>query len=226
MTLLLLDDRTTSDANDAHLRSIAHDVFLMTKLPRSFGVTCRQIEVLKLRASAYREGYHDYKIRYGGIVVYPRLIAAEHGSPSYCERVPSGVAALDGMFGGGIARGSTTLLTGPTGVGKSTIAMQYVYSAAKRGNRAIVYSFDEGLRTATNRAESLGMKVEAEIDRGTLLMMQVDPAELTPGEFVWQIRRDVDELDTRVVVIDSLNGFMNSTPGERDLILHLHELLA
>ena len=171
MTLLLLDDRTTSDANDAHLRSIAHDVFLMTKLPRSFGVTCRQIEVLKLRASAYREGYHDYKIRYGGIVVYPRLIAAEHGSPSYCERVPSGVAALDDMFGGGIARGSATLLTGPTGVGKSTIAMQYAYSAAKRGDRAIVYSFDEGLRTATSRAESLGMKVEAEIDRGLLLMM-------------------------------------------------------
>ncbi len=225
-TVLLLDDRTTSDVNDAQLRSIAHGVIQMTKIPRSFGVTRRQIEVLKLRASAYREGPHDYNIRYGGIVVYPRLVAAEHGSPRYGERVPSGVAALDDMFGGGIARGSATLLTGPTGVGKSTIAMQYAYSAAKRGDRAIVYSFDEGLRTATTRAESLGMKVGDEIERGTLLMMQVDPAELTPGEFVWQIRRDVEERDTRVVVIDSLNGFLNSMPGERDLILHLHELLA
>jgi len=225
-TVLLLDDRTIADVNDAQLRSIAHGVLQLTKVPRSFGITRRQIEVLKLRASAYREGSHDYTIRYGGLVVYPRLVAAEHGSPSYGERVLSGVAELDAMFGGGIARGSATLLTGPTGVGKSTITMQYAYAAAQRGDRAIVYAFDEGLRIAIGRAESLGMDVSRQIHLGNLQMLQVDPAELSPGEFVWQIRRDVEERDSRVVVIDSLNGFLNSMPGERDLILHLHELLA
>ena len=225
-TVLLLDDRTTTDTNDAQLRSIAHGVLQLVKVPRSYGVTRRQLEVLKLRASAYREGRHDYAIRYGGIVAFPRLVASEHESPRFGERIPSGVAELDDMFGGGITRGSSTLLIGPTGVGKSTIAMQYAYAAAKRGDRAIVYAFDEGLRIAKSRAESLAMDIKTEIDRGTLNMVQVDPAELSPGEFIWQIRKDVEQHDTRVVVIDSLNGFLNSMPGERDLILHLHELLA
>jgi circadian clock protein KaiC len=140
--------------------------------------------------------------------------------------VASGVAGLDAMFGGGIARGSATLLTGPTGTGKSSIAMQYAYAAACRGDRAIVYAFDEGLQTAMGRSESLGMDVGKQMERGTLSISQIDPAELSPGEFVWQIRQDVEQKDTRVVVIDSLNGFLNSMPGERDLILHLHELLA
>jgi circadian clock protein KaiC len=224
-TVLLLDDRTT-DVNDTQLRSIAHGVFFMAKVPRSFGVTRRQIEVVKLRGSAYSEGLHDYNIRKGGVRIYPRLIAGDHGDGEFGERIASGIGALDQMFGGGIARGSTTLFTGPTGVGKSTLAMQYAYAAACRGDRAMVYAFDEGLRIAKGRAELLGMDVEAQIERGTLLMTQVDPAELAPGEFIWQIRRDVEERDTRVVVIDSLNGFMNSMPGERDLILHLHELVA
>jgi circadian clock protein KaiC len=225
-TVLLLDDRTTSAMDDAQLRSIAHGVLQLVKVPRSFGATRRQLEVLKLRASAYREGLHDYNIRYGGLVVYPRLVAAEHGSPQYGERVASGIAELDAMFGSGVARGSSTLLTGPTGSGKSSLSMQYAYAAAKRGDRAIVYAFDEGLETAKRRCESLGMNVSEEIERGTLRMSQVDPAELSPGEFVSQIRRDVEENDTRVVVVDSLNGFLNSMPGERDLILHLHELVA
>ena len=142
------------------------------------------------------------------------------------ERIVSGVSELDQMFGGGIACGTATLFTGPTGVGKSTLAMQYAYAAAQRGDRAMVYAFDEGLRVAKSRAGSLRMDMKTEIDRGTLRMSQVDPAELSPGEFIWQIRRDVEENDTRVVVIDGLNGFLNSMPGERDLILHLHELLA
>lgn len=225
-TVLLLDDRTVSDMNDAQLRSIAHGVLQLTNVPRSFGVTRRQIEILKLRASAYREGFHDYNIRHGGLVVYPRLVAAEHTSSLYGERIRSGIGGLDDMLGGGIARGSSTLLTGPTGVGKSTIALQYAYSAAQRGDRAIVYAFDEGLQTIRGRAESLGMNLQSQMDEGNLSISQIDPAELSPGEFVWQLRRDVVEHDTRVVVIDSLNGFLNSMPGERDLILHLHELLA
>ncbi len=225
-TVFLLDDRTVNDGNDFQLRSIAHGVISLTNIPRSFGVTRRQLEVVKMRGSSYREGFHDYSIRYGGVQVFPRLIASEHNRPAAVTRVASGVESLDKMFGGGIVRGSSTLLTGPTGVGKSTIAMQYASAAAKRGDRAIVYAFDEVLSIAKARVNALGMDVQTQIDRGTLSMYQIDPAELSPGEFIWQIRRDVEERDTRVVVIDSLNGFLNSMPGERDLILHLHELLA
>jgi circadian clock protein KaiC len=225
-TVLLLDDRTGTDIGEAQLRSIAHGVIHMAKMPRSFGVTRRQIEIIKLRGSAYREGFHDYKILRGGVVIYPRLVAADYEAPVYAERILSGVAELDEMFGGGIERGSATLLTGPSGVGKSTLAMQFAYAAAQRGDRAIIYAFDEVQRIARRRADSLGMDIKTEIERGTLRMVQIDPAELSPGEFIWQIRRDVEERDTRVVVIDSLNGFLSSMHSEQDLILHLHELLA
>jgi circadian clock protein KaiC len=224
-TVLLLDDLTAS-GRDLQLHSIAHGVIRLEKVTRSYGVTRRQVEVIKLRGSSYREGFHDYVIQYGGVVTFPRLVASEHPGEFVGERILSGLPALDAMFGGGIARGSATLFTGPPGTGKSTLAMQYAYAAAKRGDRAIVYAFDEVLRTARDRATSLGMDVQTELDRGTLAMSQVDPAELSPGEFVCQIRSDVEDKDTRVVVIDSLNGFMNSMPGERDLVMHLHELLA
>jgi circadian clock protein KaiC len=224
-TVLLLDD-LTADGRDLQLHSIAHGVIRLEKVTRTYGATRRQIEVIKLRGSAYREGFHDYVIVCGGVRIFPRLIASEHPSDFDGSRVLSGLPALDDMFGGGIARGSATLFTGPPGTGKSTLAMQYAYAAASNGNRAIVYAFDEVMRTAKSRAISLGMDIEKEVARGTLAMSQVDPAELSPGEFSHQIRSDVEEHDTRVVVIDSLNGFMNSMPGERDLIMHLHELLA
>ncbi|MGA9959737.1 MAG: ATPase domain-containing protein [Acidobacteriaceae bacterium] len=224
-TVLLLDDRT-AEGRDMQLQSIAHGVIRLEKIARSYGVTRRQIEILKLRGSAYREGFHDYTIVCGGLIVYPRLIAAEHSTRFHGERVKSSLSALDKMFGGGINRGSSTLLIGPSGSGKSTLAMMYAYAAAKRGDRAIVYAFDEVLRTAQDRMAGLGMPVGDQIELGTLAMSQVDPAELSPGEFVWQIREDVERKDTRVVVIDSLNGFLTSMPGEHDLTLHLHELLA
>jgi circadian clock protein KaiC len=224
-TVLLLDDRT-AEGSDMQLQSIAHGVIRLEKMRRTYGVTRRQIEIIKLRGSAYREGFHDYMIAKGGLNIYPRLVANEHSTTFAGERIQSDLPALDRMFGGGINRGSSTLLIGPSGSGKSTLAMVYAYAAAKRGDRAIVYAFDEILRTAQDRAESLGMPVRAEIARGTLAMSQVDPAELSPGEFAWQIRRDVEEKDTRVVVIDSLNGFLMAMPGENDLSLHLHELLA
>ena len=224
-TVLMLDDRT-ADGHDLQLQSIAHGVIRLEKLPRSFGVTRRRIEIMKLRGSTFREGFHDYNILREGVVVYPRLVAAEHGTPFKGEQLASGIQQLDELFGGGIPRGSSTLIIGPTGAGKSSLAMQYAYAAAKRDQRAIMYAFDEVLRTAQARAEGLGMNVGAEIRRGTLSMSQIDPAELSPGEFVWQICNDVKEKDTRVVVIDSLNGFMNSMPGESDLLLHLHELLS
>ena len=224
-TVLLLDDRT-AEGSDMQLQSIAHGVLRLEKLQRSYGVTRRQIEVIKMRGTPYREGFHDYTIISGGLVVYPRLVASEHGDGFKGERATSGLPALDKMFGGGIHRGSATLLIGPSGSGKSTIAMLFAYAAARRGERAIVYAFDEVLRTAQDKMEGLGIPVREEIKRGTLGMVQVDPAELSPGEFVWRIRRDVDENDTRVVVLDSLNGFLMSMPGERDLTLHLHELLS
>ncbi len=224
-TVLMLDD-LTGESHDLQLQSIAHGVVRLEKLPRSYGSTRRRVEILKLRGSAYREGFHDYSIHRGGLVVYPRLIASEHGQDFPIERVQSGNARLDAMFGGGIARGSSTLITGPAGAGKSTLSMQYAVAAAERGDRAIVYAFDEVLRTAKERATALGMNVQGALDKGTLAMSQIDPAELSPGEFIAQIQADVAERDTRVVVIDSLNGLLNSMPDERDILLQLHELLA
>jgi len=224
-TVLLLDDRS-AEGSDMQLQSIAHGVIRLDRLKQSYGVNRRHVEVLKMRGSKFREGFHDYTIETGGVCIFPRLVANEHGGGFDNKRVKSGIDGLDSMFGGGINRGSSTLLVGPTGAGKSTLAMQYAYAAAKRQERAIVYSFDEVLRTAQERAEALGLPVREEIKKGTLAMSQVDPAELSPGEFVWQIRRDVEEKDTRVVVIDSLNGFLNAMPGEKDLTLQLHELVA
>ena len=208
------------------LLSIAHGVLRLDKVQQTYGATRRHIEILKLRGSSFREGFHDYTIETGGVRIYPRLVANEHDSTFKTERVKSGIDELDSMFGGGINRGSSSLIIGPTGVGKSTLAMQFAYTAAKRGDRAIVYAFDEVLRTARERAESLGLAVGEEIDKGTLSMSQVDPAELSPGEFIWQIKSDVEERDTRVLVIDSLNGLLNAMTGERDLLLQLHELIA
>ena len=224
-TVLLLDDRS-AEGSDMQLQSIAHGVIRLNKVQRTYGITRRQIEIIKLRGSAFREGFHDYTIKVGGVRIYPRLVANEHPSTFTNERVKSGISALDAMFGGGVNRGSSTLLVGPTGAGKSTMAIQFAYSAARRGDRAIVYAFDEVLRTAQDRAEALGLPVREEIRRGTLAMSQVDPAELSPGEFISQIRSDVETMDTRVVVIDSLNGFLKAMPGEKDLTLQLHELLA
>ena len=225
ITVLLLDDCTT-EGHDLQLQSIAHGVMALQKVSRSFGTTRRHIEVVKMRGSAYREGTHDYTIKTGGVVVFPRLVASEHSEKFPEEQIASGISQLDSILGGGIDRGSSVLVTGPTGVGKSSIAMQYAIAAAKRGDRAILYCFDEVLRSAKLRAKGLGMKIDELTEAGHLLMKQIDPAELSPGEFTAQIRRDVEENDTRFVVIDSLNGFMNSMPGEHDLTLHVHELLA
>jgi circadian clock protein KaiC len=161
-TVLLLDDRTGGQG-DMQLQSIAHGVLRLEKMRRTYGVTRRQAEIIKLRGSAYREGFHDYTIAHGGLQIFPRLVASEHDAPFDRERIKSELPALDQMFGGGISRGSSTLLIGPSGSGKSTLAMAYAYAAAKRGDRAIVYTFDEVLRTAQDRAEGLGMAIREEI---------------------------------------------------------------
>lgn len=227
VTVLLLDDRTIAGTgNDLQLQSIAHGVLRLEKIGRSYGVTRRHIEVIKLRGSAFREGLHDYTIQRGGMVVYPRLVASEHMAAIPQERVKSGIRELDEMFGGGLAAGSSMLITGPTGVGKSTIAMQYAYASACRGERAIVYCFEEVLRSLRGRCESFGLDVDSQVALGNLTLTQIDPAELSPGEFAWQIRSEVEQRGARLVVIDSLRGFLNAMPGERDLLLHLHELIS
>jgi len=225
ITVLLLDDRT-SIGDDMQLQSIAHGVLRLEKIGRSYGVTRRHIEIIKLRGSAFREGLHDYTIQRGGLVVYPRLIASEHVAPIPHDRILSGVDGLDTMFGGGLSSGSSMLITGPTGVGKSTIAMQYAYASACRGERAIFYSFDEVLRSLRERSEGFGMDIAGQIESQCLAIHQIDPAELSPGEFAWQIRTDVEQRGTRLVVIDSLNGLLSAMPGERDMLLHLHELIS
>jgi circadian clock protein KaiC len=224
MTTLLLDDRS-SEGSDVQLQSIAHGVIRLQKNPRSYGITRRQVEVLKVRGSSFREGLHDYCISADGLEVFPRLVAAEHPFNFREDVLPAGVPALDLMFGGGLDRGSSTLVTGPTGVGKSSVVMQYLVAAASRGERVVLYTFDESIRSACVRGNTLGLGVTEQMDLGHLSLKQIDPAELSPGEFVSQICHAVEKEGARVVAIDSLNGFLHAMTGESDLPLQLHELV-
>lgn len=224
-TVLLLDDRT-SGADELQLRSIAHGVVSMENLGRDYGVIRRRIEIHKLRGTPFREGYHDYVIRTGGLHIFPRLIAAEHKPGFERKPVPSGLRELDDLLGGGVDTGTSTLLTGPAGCGKSTIAFRYACSAARRGEKAMFFAFDESLATALDRARGLGMNPDELIENGTLQIQQVDPAELSPGEFVAEIRSLVDREQLRLLVIDSMNGLLNAMPNEQYLAMHLHELLS
>jgi circadian clock protein KaiC len=223
-TVLLLDDRTSTD-RDLQLQSIAHGVLSMENLAREYGATRRRVKILKLRGSSFREGFHDYCIVKGGIDVYPRLIAAEHHPGFKREKLLSGVAELDSLWNGGVDRGTSTLIMGPAGCGKSTIAAAYAIAAAKRGEHATIYLFDEGIETMLNRLAGLGMDALPHVKSGRLLLEQIDPAEVSPGEFVARVRRRANNGKSRIIIIDSLNGFLNAMPGEKFLAIQLHELL-
>jgi circadian clock protein KaiC len=222
-TVLLLDDRTNTDS-DLQLQSIAHGVLALENLPRDYGVKRRRLEVLKLRGSSFREGFHDYGIKKGGLSIYPRLVASEHKTEFAREHISSGIKELDALVGGGIDRGTSTLIMGPAGAGKSTIAAKYAFAAMERGESAAVYLFDEGIRTYLSRLQSLGFDAEPFLENGRFLLYQVDVAELSPGEFANRVRQAVERDGARVVIIDSLNGFMNAMPGEKYLPMQLHEL--
>ena len=224
-TVLLLDDRTAA-GDDLQLQSIAHGVLMMQSLERDFGIKRRRLEVRKLRGSRFREGFHDYNIETGQVVVYPRLIAAEHKPGFRRETVLSGVKELDALLGAGLHTGTSTLMIGPAGSGKSTVAMQYAMAAAERGERSVLFTFDESLATLLERAKGLGMDFASHMKAGSIEIQQVDPAELSPGEFVTRVRDAVDKKHARLIVIDSLNGFLSSMPNEQSLTLQLHDLLA
>lgn len=224
-TVLLLDDRT-SGAHDLQLQSIAHGVLFLEKVSREYGKTRRRVQVSKLRGSTYREGYHDYTIETGGVMVYPRLVANEHRVSSVQGTVSSGLPELDALWGGGIDRGTSTLLLGPAGSGKSSIAMSYAIAAVKRGEYASIFLFEEWVHLACKRAAALNMDPCPYLNQGKLHIEQIDPAELSPGEFIQHVRDSVEKRGAKVVVIDSLNGYLNAMPGEHHLAIQMHELLA
>ena len=223
-TVLFIDDRT-SDQKDMHLHSIAHGVISLERETPEYGEVRRRLHISKLRGRAYREGYHDFAIRQGGVEVYPRLVAAEHRISPVRGVVCSDLPSLDALLGGGLARGSSTLVVGPAGAGKSTLATQYVIAAAARGEKSCVFLFDESTATFRERSTGLGMNVDALIEAKLLDLRQLDPAELSPGEFAHIVRRSVEGQEGHIIVIDSLNGYLNAMPDERFLVLHLHELL-
>jgi circadian clock protein KaiC len=224
VTVLLLDDRT-AEVNDLQLQSVPHGVIELERYTPLYGAARRRLQLVKVRGLNFHDGYHDFNILTGGIVVYPRLVAAdEQYKQLEAESVGSGVVMLDEMLGGGVARGSSTLIMGPAGSGKSALATQYAVGAASRGDKCAMFIFEESASSLFNRSHSLGMRLAEYVDEDLITVRQIDPAQLQPGEFAHAVRRSV-ESGVRVLVIDSLNGFLNAVPEERFLLLHLHELL-
>jgi circadian clock protein KaiC len=223
-TVVLLDDLTAAE-HDLQVQSIAHGALLLEHTMPAFGPPRRRLSVTKYRGREFRAGYHDYAIRRGGIEVYPRLVASEHRSESSRERMPSGLAGLDKLVGGGLERGTSTLIQGAAGTGKSTLSALFCTRAAERGEHAALFIFDESANTLFSRLDGLGIPLRKHAEAGLVSVQQVDPAELSPGEFVHAIRTAVEQRRARLVVIDSLNGYLNAMPDERFLVIQLHELL-
>jgi circadian clock protein KaiC len=223
-TVILLDDMTASD-HDLQMQSIAHGVILLEQLNPDYGADRRRVRVVKYRGVKFRGGYHDYLINRGGIEVFPRLVAAEHRQGTSRAKMPSQIPELDALLGGGIEEGTSTLIVGAAGTGKSTLAAQFAAAAAGRGQRGALFIFDESPTTLITRCAQLGVEVEKHLASGMLSLQQIDPAELTPGEFIHAIRRAVEHDHAKVIVIDSLNGYLNAMPEERHLTIQLHELL-
>lgn len=222
-TVILLDDRTAS-GHDLQVQSIAHAVISLEQDVKEYGADRRRVRVTKYRGVAFRGGLHDYTIRHGGIVVYPRLVAATSRVTSKRAQFSSGVDELDALLGGGIEEGSSTLISGPPGTGKSSLAAQFVSSAARQGQGAAMFLFEESANNLLNRADGLGMGLSGAVAAGNLTVRQIDPAELSPGEFANAVCEAADG-GAKVIVIDSLSGYLQATPDERFLTTHLHELL-
>ncbi|MBS0447420.1 MAG: circadian clock protein KaiC [Proteobacteria bacterium] len=224
-TVLMVDD-LTGERPDGHLHSLCHGVITVSRRTLDYGAIRRRLEVQKLRGVDFRAGWHDFQIRTGGLVVYPRLVASDFHKPFVGEPVASGVAELDEMLDGGPSRGTCTLVTGPAGSGKTNLGMQYVAAACARGERCAIYEFDERIGTLLARARDMGSDFEAYMKAGLLDVRQVDPAETSPGEFSSLVRNEVENHRARIVMIDSLAGYMAAMAQEQHLQLQMHELLA
>jgi circadian clock protein KaiC len=223
-TVLVLDDMTSS-TNDLQVQSIAHGVVRLEQVYPEYGAERRRLIVLKYRGVRFRGGFHDFRIKRGGLEVYPRLVAAEHRTSASFDRIASGIPEFDQLIGGGIERGSSTLIIGAAGTGKSSLASQLVSAAADNGLRAAMFIFDESLPMLLSRATGLGINLPKHVESGQVAVRQIDPAELSPGEMVFSIRQAVEKEQAAIVVLDSLNGYLNAMPEERFLMIQLHELL-
>jgi circadian clock protein KaiC len=226
-TVLFIDDLTGFVGGSLlQLNSLTHGVIRLERIAADFGSARRRLEIVKMRAAHYREGWHDYTIARGGLQVFPRLTAVELPTPFDAGSVTSGLAELDTMLHGGPSRGTCMLLTGPAGSGKSTLALQYIYAAAERGEHSAIYEFDGRASPLLSRMSKLGLDLTPHVQQGRIILRQIDLAEISPGEFNYILRRDVDKNKTRVVLIDSLSGYLSAMAQEKQLVLKLHELLS
>ena len=223
-TVLMLDDLTT-EALDKTVHSVAHGVIRLEELAPGYGPERRRLRVIKFRGRSFRGGFHDFVIERGGVRAFPRLISAEHHREFSRDTLHSGSPELDALLGGGIERGSSTLILGPAGTGKSLLTLTFAVAAAARGERTALFVFDEERGLLFQRALGLGIDLQAMIDDGHLFVQQVDAAQLSPGQFSQMVRDVVERNDVGTVVVDSLNGYQASMPEEQALILHMHELL-
>lgn len=223
-TVFFLDDGTGEDS-DNQLASIAHGVIELTRDTPEYGTVRRRLEIVKLRGVDFMTGRHDFAMLKSGVTVYPRLVAAEYKREFSRNNLSSGSPALDGMLGGGLVTGTSTLLLGPPGSGKSSVAMQYLGAALKKGIRVAHFTFDENLATVFARAKEMGVDLAQAVDTGNAVVRQVDPAEMSPGEFACLVKQTVEKEKVGVVVVDSLNGYLMAMPNERFLVIHMHELL-
>jgi circadian clock protein KaiC len=224
VTVLMLDD-LTSEANDKTVHSVAHGVVRLDELAPEYGADRRRLRVIKYRGRRFRGGFHDFAIETGGVRVFPRLVSAEHRSEFDRDMLTTDLAELNGLLGGGIDRGSSLLVLGPAGTGKSILALTFIKTAVERGESAAMFVFDEEVGMLIQRSKGLGIDLQSMIDAKKLVLEQVDAAELTPGEFSERVRHCVEVVGARTVVVDSLNGYQAAMPGEHALVLHMHELL-
>ncbi|WP_144137662.1 ATPase domain-containing protein [Paraburkholderia sp. BCC1884] len=223
-TVLLLDDNA-SDSGDVQLHSIAHGVISLDNLVHDYGGNRRRMRIAKMRGIKFREGYHDFTLDTGGIHVYPRLVAAEHHTHFSTNVRSTGTEGLDALLGGGLLPGTNALMIGPSGVGKTTTVVSCLIAALERGERCVYYVFDETLTTLMIRCATLGMHLAPHVESGLLTLRQIDPAEISPGEFASDVRQSVEKKGCQYVAIDSLNAYLQAMPGERYLLLQMHELL-
>jgi circadian clock protein KaiC len=224
-TVLLLDDRTAGD-RDRHVQSIVHGVIHLEQLAPEYGSERRRLRLSKIRGTSYRGGWHDYLIQRGGLEVFPRLTAAEHRQPVIRKSLPSGIESFDKLLGGGTQTGTSLLILGPAGVGKTTLAVQFALAGARRRQRCALFTFDETADLLLERTVAIGLPLREFVDKGLINVRQVDPAEMSPGQFAHVIRQTVEDDRVEIVIIDSLNGYLSAMPDERQLTAQLHELLA